>query len=171
LYLLVHPVSTKKQKGGAETTLPSQFFGSSEFNSAYTSNPMGTDMASTSTLIRPIINAMPAMKGGGESTFNDGSFSDLTLGGGGQQQVGGGLGLSHDAFVDILAKTQTVVPPNAPIRNDAQDALRFIMDCNLLHLMTRIKSERKRTLARRGAPVAVTVLKNAIKSSSFVIPL
>lgn len=171
-FLCVRTVeSTQFQKGGAETTMASEYFGHNSGAYHAAAGAFHVTELSTPTLVRP---ALPMSGGASEVTF-DGDFSTFTSIplGGQAPQIGGatvaGLELSKAAFEAILKCKN--VPKHPPFKDDAAAAVRFILLCNLLNLLTRVKTERRKTAVKRGAPVTASVLKTAIQHTPFVIPI
>ena len=153
LFLSVDTVKTKKhrsgqssqssQSGGAE--LPPGYFGADD-SSAYSANPSYHTAMPDAAFVRP---ALPM------------SFD--MLGGAAIAEI------HRPAFLNILAKKE--VPAHPPLKEDAENALRFIVNCNLLNIFTKIKTERRKTSHVRGSPVSSRAVKSAIAASSFVIPI
>lgn len=168
LFLHVEPVEKAKKGhiGGAETTLPSDYFSGSLSSAYQPSAGAYHSMAPNDVFVRP---PLPA---GGDGSAFDNAFSKFSTYG----QVGGRAmrELHPDAFSKIL-ECRTI-PTHPAIEDNAKDAIRFIIQCNLINLMTRMKTERRRSKEhgssiRRGAPVTTTVIKSAIRKCAFVIPV
>ena len=178
LFLSVEPVQ-RGLSGGAETTLPSEYFGHP--SSAYSSSAGNSHTnASTSALIRTELPAsvIIPLAGGGANNFDSEFSTESTvsseiqftggMSGGGEEGISA---LSIAAFRVILSCKE--IPPHPTIKDDAIEALRYIVNCNLLHLTTRIKSERKKkkSPSKRGAPVSTAVVRSAINGMNFIIPI
>jgi hypothetical protein len=182
LFLPLIPMESGKirsMQGGAETTLPSQYFdvGSSAYSTAALGTPMG---GSTDALVRPALLIGGSAVESTESTESMESTIESVLA---EMQTGGSKSSSMSKKKDLAALTALQkpaflllladpnVPKQVPLREDAEEALRSIVGCNLLHLMAHIKAARKKLYARRGSPVATSAVRAAMKTSGFVIPV
>jgi hypothetical protein len=56
------------------------------------------------------------------------------------------------------------------ISPDARQELHRIVDTNILILFGKIRTERRRTVSRKGAPVGVQLVRTALSLTPFTIP-
>ena len=156
--------SSSRHKGGwsdGATTHALDYY-TGGLGAAYHATSLGEQsMSSTPSMLRPTLNAVGAWG-----------------------QVGGGAGDPYPAsaqlrmmdraiFEGILygvegSRTNKYASSMTP---DAMNAVRFIVDCNLLVLLTKIKSQRRKAKARRGSSVTLSVARDAIGSCAFTIPV
>lgn len=143
---------TTPQRGGAETTMAGAFFGDATAAGAYAAAAagLGTVMSVTADAARPGIPMQQA--GGGSSSV-----------------TGGATAMQRRVLAVLLAEKG--MPEHPALREDAEKAMAFIVGCNVLNLLTRIKTLRKGHARRRGAPVTAKVMDKAILQVGFVIPV
>jgi hypothetical protein len=170
------PAKRRVQSGG--TSMPSEFFGlNSGAYSAYSTDGAAMAHTTSDSLARFAMN----QSGGGSGEFDslnfDNEFSTIVQDGGGSKKT------SRKTKISQLSRTAFKVLLSASgcssdnLKSDAEDALRFMIECNMLSLFTRIKTERtkitksNRSPVKRGAPLTVAVVKSAISNSPFVIPV
>lgn len=174
-----HTSNKKKHVGGAETTLPSEYFGA-DAHASYSPSHLGGHPSGTSTesLIRPeLLATFPQQQGGGPMNFDAEFSSYSTIPPGTASTIYSATGgapatpvlghLSKRIFSQLLDS----VPHRPPMTEEGESAIRFVVECNLVHILTRVKAERRKVAVTRGKPVTAGVLHQALRDGTFVLPV
>ena len=152
-----------QQMGGAETTMASEYYGATS-NSYFQmgESSLGQNMNATAMLVRPPLNASPGvgipLTGGASNDTFQTPFGNINM-------------LDKNVFADLIMQLQSKQKTQRmTMSSDVRAALQFIVDCNITILFGNIKKERKKYASKRGAPVSVSVVREAIRLSPFTIP-